>query len=138
MLNLAVGTISNYSDNIFLLKATSSILLIGAAVLNFILCCKKGAKEPVNCHSERSEESQADQCGDSSLNYVPFRMTNSNNHFTTGLKKLLIFLLLIVFYLSLTLSYSSNPAYGFQKILNFLISVVPSVLVFYYLISTLT
>ncbi|MCH7974455.1 MAG: O-antigen ligase family protein [Bacteroidetes bacterium] len=55
-----------------------------------------------------------------------------------GFKKTIVIILLLVAYLSLTLTYSSNPAYGFQKILNFLISVVPSVIVFYYLISTLT
>ena len=55
-----------------------------------------------------------------------------------GFKKTIVIILLLVAYLSLTLTYSSNLAYGFQKILNFLISVVPSVIVFYYLISTLT
>jgi hypothetical protein len=40
--------------------------------------------------------------------------------------------------MSITLTYSSNPAYGYQKILNFSISVVPSVFVFYYLLKTLS
>lgn len=57
---------------------------------------------------------------------------------SSGFKKLLVILILFIGYLSLTLTYSSNPVYGFQKILNFVISIVPSVLVFYYLISTLT
>ncbi|MCZ6702696.1 MAG: O-antigen ligase family protein, partial [Ignavibacteria bacterium] len=55
-----------------------------------------------------------------------------------GLKNISGILVLFVGYLALTLIYSSNPVYGFQKILNFIISVVPSVIVFYYLISTLT
>jgi len=59
-------------------------------------------------------------------------MINNN-----GFKKLFSILFLFICYLSLTLTYSSNPAYGFQKILNFIISIVPSVIVFYYLISTL-
>ncbi len=59
-------------------------------------------------------------------------MINNN-----GFKKLFSILFLFICYLSLTLAYSSNPVYGFQKILNFIISVVPSVLVFYYLVSTL-
>ena len=59
-------------------------------------------------------------------------MINNN-----GFKKLFSILFLFICYLSLTLAYSSNPVYGFQKILNFIISVVPSVLVFYYLISTI-
>jgi len=57
--------------------------------------------------------------------------------FTAGLSKILLVLFLFFSYLALTLTYSSNPAYGFQKILNILISVVPSVLVFYYLVSTI-
>ncbi|MHA1916637.1 MAG: hypothetical protein ACW97V_19995, partial [Promethearchaeota archaeon] len=55
-----------------------------------------------------------------------------------GFKKLLIPLFLFVSYLSFTLTYSSNPAYGYQKILNFAISVVPSIFVFYYLLKTLS
>jgi len=58
--------------------------------------------------------------------------------FSSGLSNVLLVLFLFVSYLALTLTYSSDPEYGFQKILNFLISVVPSVLVFYYLVSTIT
>ena len=55
-----------------------------------------------------------------------------------GLQKILGILTLFIGYLALTLIYSSNPAYGFQKILNFSISIVPSVLIFYYFIATIT
>jgi len=99
-----VGTISNYSGKIFLLKGLVSVLLIAVAIVDCLL-----------------------------LN-EDWRTFIKNK----GLKKTILIILLLVAYLSLTLTYSSNPAYGFQKILNFLISVVPSVIVFYYLISTLT
>jgi O-antigen ligase len=41
-------------------------------------------------------------------------------------------------YLGITLIYSDNPAYGAQKILNFLASTVPSVIAFYYSIVTVS
>ena len=99
-----MGTISNYSGKIFLLKGLVSVLLIAVAIVDCLL-----------------------------LN-EDLRTFIKNK----GFKKTIVIILLLVAYLSLTLTYSSNPAYGFQKILNFLISVVPSVIVFYYLISTLT
>jgi len=104
ILNLAVGTISNYSGKIFLLKGLISLLLIIAMIANSKITNDKWQQ-----------------------------MTNDS-----GFKKLLSSLFLFISYLALTLSYSSNPAYGFQKILNFIISIVPSVIVFYYLLSTLT
>lgn len=58
--------------------------------------------------------------------------------FTAGLSKILLVLFLFLSYLALTLTYSSNQAYGFQKILNFLSSTVPSVIAFYYLIVTVS
>jgi len=102
ILNLAVGTISNYSGKIFLLKGLVSSLLIIAMIANFKMTNDKWQ-----------------------------RMANNS-----GIKKLSVILFLFIGYLSLTLTYSSNPAYGFQKTLNFIISIVPSVIVFYYLIST--
>jgi len=99
-----VGSISNYSGKIFLLKGLVSLLLIIAMIANSKMTNDKWQQ-----------------------------MTNDS-----GFKKLLAILFLFISYLALTLTYSSNPAYGFQKILNFIISIVPSVLVFYYLISSLT
>ncbi len=99
-----MGTISNYSGKIFLLKGLVSILLIAAAII---------------------------QCR---IHDADFRVQKMKK----GSRKILGILFLFISYLALTLTYSSNPAYGFQKILNFLISVVPSVIVFYYLISSLT
>ncbi len=98
-----MGTISNYSGKIFLLKGLVSFLLIIAMIAQ------------VKMNNEKWQP-----------------MINKN-----GFKKLFSILFLFICYLSLTLAYSSNPVYGFQKILNFIISVVPSVLVFYYLVSTL-
>jgi len=103
ILNLSVGTISNYSGKIFLLKGLVSFFLIIAMVTNYKI-----------------------------TNYKWQQMTMSS-----GFKKLLAILFLFIGYLSLTLIYSSNPEYGFQKVLNFIISIVPSIIVFYYLISTL-
>jgi hypothetical protein len=99
-----VGTISNYSVKIFLLKGLVSLLLIVAAGIVI-----------------RTKDSEL-----------------RTQYTTKGLKKISGILFLFIGYLALTLTYSSNPAYGFQKILNFIISIVPSILVFYYLISTLT
>ncbi len=99
-----MGTISNYSGKIFLLKGLVSVLLIVTTI--------------VQCRIQNAE----------------FRIQKLKK----GLRKISGILFLFISYLALTLTYSSNPAYGFQKILNFLISVVPSVIVFYYLISTIT
>lgn len=53
-------------------------------------------------------------------------------------KKLFIITGLFIGYLGITLIYSDNPAYGAQKILNFISSTVPSVIAFYYLIATVS
>ena len=104
ILNLAMGTISNYSEKIFLLKALVSIFLIAVTVVNCRLL---------------NEDWRA---------FIK----------DEGFKKTIVIILLLIAYLSITLTYSSNPDYGFQKILNFTISVVPSIIVFYFLISTLS
>ncbi len=102
ILNLAIGTISNYSANIFILKCVSSILLF---LLIFI---------------------------DTRINRIDIQnLLKENNP-----RKLAIILILFIGYLSLTLIYSNNPAYGAQKILNFLISTIPSIFAFYYLVIT--
>lgn len=51
-------------------------------------------------------------------------------------KKIFIIIGLFTMYLGITLLYSNNPAYGAQKILNFISSTVPSVIAFFYLIVT--
>lgn len=99
-----MGTISNYSEKIFLLKALVSIFLIAVTVVNCRLL---------------NEDWRA---------FIK----------DEGFKKTIVIILLLIAYLSITLTYSSNPDYGFQKILNFTISVVPSIIVFYFLISTLS
>ncbi|MHA1988983.1 MAG: O-antigen ligase family protein [Promethearchaeota archaeon] len=104
IINLSLGTISNFSTIIFLLKGLGSLLIILVMIIN------------VKLNNERIQQL-----------FV--------NH---GFKKLLIPLFLFISYMSITLTYSSNPAYGYQKILNFSISVVPSVFVFYYLLKTLS
>ncbi|MBK7630198.1 MAG: hypothetical protein IPJ23_05785 [Ignavibacteriales bacterium] len=48
------------------------------------------------------------------------------------LNRILIVMLFVIAYLALTLLYSSNPVYGFNKILNILISVIPGVIVVYF------
>ncbi|NNL21327.1 MAG: hypothetical protein HKO83_08435, partial [Ignavibacteriaceae bacterium] len=102
VLNLAVGMISNYSTNIFLVKAVTSLLLL---LLIFF---------------------------DIRVNKIDsVKLLKENNP-----KRLLIILVLFIAYLSLTLTYSSDPQYGFQKILNFLLSAIPSVFAFYYLVIT--
>jgi len=53
-------------------------------------------------------------------------------------KKMFIIIGLFTGYLGITLIYSDNPAYGAQKILNFIASTVPSVIAFYYLIVTIS
>ena len=53
-------------------------------------------------------------------------------------KKMFMIIGLFTGYLGITLIYSDNPAYGAQKILNFLASTVPSVIAFYYLIVTVS
>ena len=104
ILNLAIGSISNFSNTVFLLKAAASFLLI---VTTGVVIWSQQLKV-------RSEE------------------------FYKGIKKISVILLLFISYLLVTLTYSSNAGYGFQKILNFLISDVPAIFVFYYLILTLT
>ncbi len=52
-----------------------------------------------------------------------------------AIKKILLIIITIIVYLGITLSYSLNPAYGAQKIINILISVVPNIIVLYYLIT---
>ena len=53
-------------------------------------------------------------------------------------QKMFMIIGLFTCYLGITLFYSDNPAYGAQKILNFLASTVPSVIAFYYLIVTVS
>jgi len=53
-------------------------------------------------------------------------------------KKMFIIIGLFTGYLGITLIYSDHPAYGAQKILNFLASTIPSVIAFYYLIVTVS
>ncbi len=104
ILNLAIGSISNYSANIFILKLVSTTLLL---LLTF---------------------------ADIRINRIDIqKFLKENNP-----KKLIIILFLFIGYLSITLIYSHNTAYGAQKILNFLASTVPSIITFYYLIVTLT
>jgi O-antigen ligase len=53
-------------------------------------------------------------------------------------KKMFLIIGLFTGYLGITLIYSDNPAYGAQKILNFLVSTFPSIVAVYYLIVTLS
>jgi len=102
IMNLAFGTISNYSTAMFILKLVSSTLL-------FLLIF-----------------------ADIRINRLDIQnLLKENNP-----RKLLIILILFIGYLSLTLIYSDNPAYGAQKILNFLISTIPSIFAFYYFVIT--
>ncbi len=57
-------------------------------------------------------------------------------NFKRGLVKISFILFLFIGYLAITLTYSPDANYGFQKILNFIISVVPSILTTYYLLLT--
>ena len=102
ILNLAVGTISNYSATIFILKLVSSTLL-------FLLII-----------------------ADIRINKMDIQnLLKENNP-----RKLVIILILFIGYLSFTLIYSDNPAYGAQKILNFLTSTIASIIAFYYFVLT--
>jgi O-antigen ligase len=51
-------------------------------------------------------------------------------------KKIILVIILLLGYLLVTLSYSLDPIYGLQKILNFVTSSIPSIFAFYYLILT--
>ncbi|MEE9448587.1 MAG: O-antigen ligase family protein [Ignavibacteriaceae bacterium] len=53
-------------------------------------------------------------------------------------KKMFMIIGFFIGYLGITLIYSDNPAYGAQKILNFISSTLPSVAAFYYLIVTVS
>jgi len=102
IVNLAIGTISNYSTDVFILKIVSSTLL-------FLLII-----------------------ADIRIN----KMDIQNLLKESNPRKLLIILILFIGYLSLTLIYSDNPAYGAQKILNFLTSTIASIIAFYYFVIT--
>jgi len=102
IVNLAIGTISNYSTDVFILKLVSSTLL-------FLLII-----------------------ADIRIN----KMDIQNLLKESNPRKLLIILILFIGYLSLTLIYSDNPAYGAQKILNFLTSTIASIIAFYYFVIT--
>lgn len=52
-----------------------------------------------------------------------------------SLHYILFIILIIIVYLGITLSYSSNPGYGVQKIINIIISVVPNIIVIFYLLT---
>lgn len=68
--------------------------------------------------------------------YNSKKLEISNKHFLKGLKQVSLITIIFLSYLAITLTYSSDVNYGFQKILNFLISVVPAILVSYYLLFT--
>ena len=52
-----------------------------------------------------------------------------------SLQHILFIILIIILYLVVTLSYSSNPDYGIQKIINIIISVIPNIIVMFYLLT---
>ena len=88
IMNLAIGTISNYSTGVFMLKIASSTLL-------FLLIFADIRIKGINIQNLLKENNPG---------------------------KLVVILILFIGYLGLTLLYSHSPGYGFQKILNFLIS----------------
>ncbi|MDT3697066.1 MAG: O-antigen ligase family protein [Ignavibacterium sp.] len=53
-----------------------------------------------------------------------------------NIKRLSKILLVIVFYLIVTILYSLNPKYGTHKVINILVSIIPNMLVTYYLITS--
>ena len=102
ILNLAVGMISNFSVNIFLLKFFASLILF-ILIYTDIQLNKIEVKKLIRKHSPN---------------------------------KYLLVVGLFIGYLIITLSYSKDALYGFQKILNFLTITIPLIIAFFYLVIT--
>lgn len=94
ILNLGAAAVSNFSMNIFLLKAVSSFMLMLVLIL-FLRNSETGIRDFI---------------------------------LSDHIKVLYLFLGILILYPALTLVYSGNYGYGFQKILNFVVCIVPIVL----------
>jgi len=118
-------------------KVIGSILLITAALIQFK---KQKSNDRYSPKGQKVSSIQNQVSGNQyPASGIRHPASYINQHdFIIGLKKLSLVLFAFIGYLALTLTYSLNPQYGFQKIINFIISIVPSIFVFYYLISTLS
>ena len=70
--------------------------------------------------------------------YIHLRLSkfSLNSMFASkAIQRMLLIITIIILYFGITLFYSSNPAYGAQKIINIIICIVPNILVSFYLIT---
>lgn len=75
-----------------------------------------------------------------SLLYANLRLSNNSlKNFinSSQLRRILLIVLIVILYLILTLTYSTNILYGAQKITNIVVSVIPNIIATYFLISFL-